>query len=293
LSEDRAHGLRIDKLSADYLSVVSAVVVLTPNHEAPAMFKLNGRYSLLGSHLTGWNTNDNEYTTATFLSGPWSSWSNFAPSGSHTFNSQTTFVLPVTGSSGTTFVYMGDRWTPSSLGTSPYIWLPLQVNGANVTMSWHTTWSIDTATGLWGDAGSTSYHVSNQNSGLLLDVTGASKTAGANVIQWSDTGGANQKWKLVSVGGGYYNIVNQNSGLVLDVSGGSKTAGAQVIQATSTGGASQQWSLVAVSGGYYNIVNRNSGLALDVSGASKTAGANAIQWTNNGGTNQQWVLNSL
>src|SRR5947209_8019183 len=54
LSEDRAHGLRIDRLSADYLSVVSAVVVLTPNHEAPAMFKLNGRYYLLGSHLTGW-----------------------------------------------------------------------------------------------------------------------------------------------------------------------------------------------------------------------------------------------
>jgi hypothetical protein len=243
LSEDRAHGLRIDKLSADYLSVVSAVVVLTPNHEAPAMFKLNGRYYLLGSHLTGWNTNDNEYTTATFLSGPWSSWSNFAPSGSHTFNSQTTFVLPVTGSSGTTFVYMGDRWTPSSLGTSPYIWLPLQVNGANVTMSWHTTWSIDTATGLWGDAGSTSYHVSNQNSGLLLDVTGASKTAGAQVIQATSTGGASQQWSLVAVSGGYYNIVNRNSGLALDVSGASKTAGANAIQWTNNGGTNQQWVL--------------------------------------------------
>lgn len=293
LSEDRANGLRIDKLSSDYLSVASAVVVLTPNHEAPAMFKLNGRYYLFGSFLTGWNTNDNQYTTATSLAGPWSSWSNFAPSGSNTLNSQTTFILPVAGSSGTTFVYMGDRWTPSSLGTSPYIWLPLQVNGANVSMSWHTTWSIDTATGLWQDAGSTYYHISNKNSGLLLDVSGASKTAGTQVIQWTNNGGANQDWTLVSVGSGYFNIVNKNSGMLLDVTGSSTTAGAKIVQESSSGGTSQQWSLVALSGGYYNIVNRNSGLVLDVNGASTTAGANVIQWTNTGGANQQWVLNSL
>jgi hypothetical protein len=293
LSEDRANGLRIDKLSSDYLSVASAVTVLTPNHEAPAMFKSNGRYYLFGSFLTGWNTNDNQYTTATSLAGPWSGWSYFGPPGSNTLNSQTTFVLPVAGSSGTTFVYMGDRWTPSSLGTSPYIWLPMQVNGANVTMSWHTNWSIDTATGLWGDAGSTYYHMGSVKSGLLADVSGGSKTTGAQVIQWTNTGGANQDWTLVSVGSGYFHIVNKNSGLLLDVTGSSTTAGANVVQATSNGGNSQQWSLVAVSGGYYNIVNRNSGLLLDVSGGSTSTGANLIQWNSNGGTNQQWALNSL
>lgn len=243
LSEDRANGLRIDKLSTDYLSVASAVVILTPNHEAPAMFKLNGRYYLFGSFLTGWNTNDNQYTTATSLAGPWSAWSAFAPPGSNTLNSQTTFILPVAGSSGTTFMYMGDRWTPSSLGTSPYIWLPLQVNGANVTMSWHTTWSIDTATGLWQDAGSTYYNLGNRNSGMLADVNGASKTAGTKVIQWTSTGGANQDWMLVSVTGGYFNIVNKNSGMLLDVSGSSTTAGANIIQWGSNGGANQQWVL--------------------------------------------------
>jgi hypothetical protein len=293
LSEDRANGLRIDKLSSDYLSVASAVTVLTPNHEAPAMFKLNGRYYLFGSHLTGWSTNDNEYTTATSLAGPWSSWSDFAPPGSNTLNSQTTFVLPITGSSGTTFMYMGDRWTTSNLGTSPYIWLPMEVDGANVTMSWHTNWSIDTSTGLWQDNSSTYYHISNKNSGMLLDVSGASKTAGASVIQWNNNNGANQKWTLVSVGSGYFNIINQNSGMYLDVTGASTTAGANIIQSASSGGASQQWSLVAVSGGYYDIINKNSGLYLDVSGASTTAGAKVIQWTSTGGANQQWVLNSL
>lgn len=293
LSEDRANGLRIDKLSSDYLSVVSAVTVLTPNHEAPAMVKLSGRYYLFGSHLTGWSTNDNEYTTATSLSGPWSGWSAFAPPGSHTLNSQTAFILPIAGSSGTSFMYMGDRWTTSNLGTSPYIWLPLQINGANVSMSWHSTWSIDTATGQWQDAGSTFYDISNKNSSMLLDVNGASKAAGTQVIQWTNTGGTNQQWTLVSVGGGNFNIVNKNSGLPLDVTGASTTAGASIIQGTSSGGANQQWSLVAVSGGYYNIVNKNSGLLLDVNGASTTAGAKVIQWTSTGGANQQWVLNSL
>jgi hypothetical protein len=46
-------------------------------------------------------------------------------------------------------MFMGDRWIPSSLGTSPYIWLPLTVSGTNVSLAWHASWHIDTATGTW------------------------------------------------------------------------------------------------------------------------------------------------
>jgi hypothetical protein len=91
---------------------------------------------------------------------------------------------------------MGDRWTTSNLGTSPYIWLPLQVNGTNVTMSWHNNWTIDTSTGAWTDNSSTYYDIVNKNSGMLLDVSGASKTAGTKVIQWNNNSGANQYWVL-------------------------------------------------------------------------------------------------
>jgi hypothetical protein len=148
VSDTRTNGLKIYQLSADYLTVASVVVKL-PELEAPALFKQGGRYYLLTSHRSGWNTNDNVYSTSTSLSGGWSSWKLFAPKGSKTFNSQTTFVLPVTGSQGTTYVYMGDRWNPSSLGTSAYIWLPLTVKGTSVSMAWHAKWFIDTATGLW------------------------------------------------------------------------------------------------------------------------------------------------
>jgi hypothetical protein len=73
-----------------------------PVYEAPAMVKVDSRYYLLGSHLTGWSTNDDQYTTATSLSGSWSSWSDFAPPGSGTYNSQAANIITVEGTSGTT-----------------------------------------------------------------------------------------------------------------------------------------------------------------------------------------------
>ena len=113
------------------------------------MFKIGNRYYLLGSRKTGWKTNDNAYTTSTSLAKGWAAWKGFAPAGSKTFNSQTTFVLTVAGTKGTTYLFMGDRWQPTSLGTSPYIWLPLAVNGTGVSLAWHDHWSIDTTTGTW------------------------------------------------------------------------------------------------------------------------------------------------
>src|SRR5205807_3694591 len=71
LSEDRANGLRIDKLSADYLSVTGSVALFA-DYEAPAMVRIGGTYYLLASHLSGWSANDNVYATATSLSGAWS-----------------------------------------------------------------------------------------------------------------------------------------------------------------------------------------------------------------------------
>src|SRR5262249_33481384 len=133
LTEDRANGLRIDRLSADYLGVTRSVAVLG-RFEAPAMVKVGGRYYLLGSHLTGWRTNDNEYTTATSLGGPGSVWRPFAPRRSKTFNSQTANIITVQGSKGTTYVYAGDRWNPNDLGPSPLVWLPLSINGSKVSM---------------------------------------------------------------------------------------------------------------------------------------------------------------
>ncbi len=142
-------------------------------------------------------------------------------------------------------------------------------------------------------AGSTStgYNkIVNRNSGKVLDVTGASTADGATIEQWTDNGGQNQQWSLVSVGSGYYKIVSRGSGKVLDVPGASTVNGATIEQWTDNGAMNQQWSLVSVGSGYYKIVSRSSGLVLDVTGASTANGAIIEQWPDNGGTNQQWSL---
>lgn len=305
LSEDRASGLRIDKLSSDYLSVVSAggsggSVALFPDYEAPAMVKTNGIYFVLGSHLTGWSLNDNAYATASSLSGPWSSFKNFAPVGTNTYQTQTANIVPVAGSSGTSYIYAGDRWNPNNLGESQLVWLPLTLSGTTANVGWQNSWSLDTGSGTWSGSsnpasGSTRY-LTNANSSLVMDVSGGSTTSGGAIIQWADHGGTNQQWTLHQFAGNVYTITNGNSGLCLDVPNRSATAGAQLDQATCTEATSQQWALDSVgtyassSDTSYELTALNSGLVADVSGGSTTQGAQVIQWATNGQANQTWKL---
>ena len=45
------------------------------------------------------------------------------------------------------------------------------------------------------DAGDRFYRIRAKHSGKVLDVTGGSRENGARVIQWDQTGGANQLWR--------------------------------------------------------------------------------------------------
>ena len=305
LSEDRASGLRIDRLSSDYLSVVSAggsggSVALFADYEAPAMVKANGTYFVLGSHLTGWNLNDNVYATASSPSGPWSSFKDFAPAGTNTYQTQTTNIIPVPGSSGTTYIYAGDRWNPNSLGESRMIWLPLTLSGRTANVGWQNSWSLDTAAGTWtgtsNPASGSSHYLTNANSSLVMDVSGGSTANGGTIIQQANHGSTSQQWTLHQVAGNVYTITNRNSGLCLDVPNHSTSTGTQLDQSTCTGGTNQQWALDSVgtytssSDTSFELTNLNSGLVADVSGGSTSQGAQVIQWTTNGKTNQTWKV---
>jgi hypothetical protein len=146
------HNGNIYQLAPDYLSAVSHPLVdMCAGCESPALFKVGATYYFLFSHRTSWATNDNFYFTATSLTGPWTSRGNLAPAGSHTWNSQTTYVLPVQGSSTTTYMFMGDRWNASNLGASTYVWQPLVINGTSLSMpTFKASWTIDTSTGRAG-----------------------------------------------------------------------------------------------------------------------------------------------
>jgi hypothetical protein len=300
LSEDRNNGLRIDRLSADYLSVDSAVAVLgssgSGSVEAPAMIKKDGTYYVFGSHLTGWSLNDNIYATATSLSGPWSAFRNFAAPGTHTYGSQTANVITVQGSAGTTYLYAGDRWDTSDLGASKLIWLPLTIRGTTVNLGQYPTWSLDAAAGTWtagsGIPSEGAHTLKNGNSSLLIDVSSGSTANGAKIIQWASNGGANQQWTLTKVADNVYTLKSVKSGLCLDVPNQSATTGVQLQQWTCNGGTNQQWFLDLVgsyTGSTYLLSGVGSGLHIGVAG-STAQGAAVDQETGTGATNQQWSL---
>ena len=150
------HSGNLYRLAEDYKSVAEQVVKdMTRGCESPAIFKRDGLYYWLGSGLTAWERNDNGYFTATSLAGPWRSRGSFAPEGSLTWNSQTTFVLPIVGAETTTWMFMGDRWAhPRQNSAATYVWQPLrfEADGRLSLPEYQPAWRIDTRGGRWSPA---------------------------------------------------------------------------------------------------------------------------------------------
>jgi hypothetical protein len=283
LSEDRTSAkLQIYQLSADFLSVTALVKTLN-QYESPAMVKIGGTYYLFGSHLTGWSTNDNQYATASSIGGTWSAWQSFAPAGTNTCNSQTTAILPVTGSTTTSYLFLGDRWNPGNLSDSRYVWEPLTINGTSVSMTCRSSWTVDTATGVTGSGGGTGPGTTilrGAGSGRCLNVPGSTTANATQTDIYDCNGGAGQQWT--------YTAARQLTGIggkCLDVNGQSTTAGAKVDIYDCNGGANQQWNLNSNG----TVTGVQSGLCLDVTGGATANGTKVEIWTCNGGANQQWV----
>lgn len=81
------------------------------------------------------------------MDGDWADWEYLAPEGTNTFQSQTTFILPL---GNDTVIYMGDRWDSDNLMRSSYIWLPLQISDTDVSLEWYESWTLDIDSGEWG-----------------------------------------------------------------------------------------------------------------------------------------------
>ncbi|MGW4214389.1 RICIN domain-containing protein [Lentzea sp. NPDC004789] len=286
--------LSIYRLTADYTSYDALIANPWPGayRESPALFKRNGVYFMLTSGTSGWYPNQQRYATATSLAGPWTA---MADAGNDTtYRSQTAYVLPVQGTSGTSYLYLGDRWGNSMGGTvndSQYVWLPISFPKNNtMVLPWYPQLSIDTAAGtITGVGGGPYYNLVARHSGKCVDVTSNSAADGASVLQYTCGGGLNQQWRLTDAGGGYVQVIAQHSGKCLDVSSGSTADGATVLQYRCGGGTNQQWSFQDQGNGYYRLVARHSGKCLDVSDVSTADGAKLIQWTCGSGTNQQFT----
>jgi hypothetical protein len=143
--------------------------------ESPTVFKAGSTYYWIGSYKTGWRANNNFYATAPAMTGPWTFQGFIAPvkdtsttggdpnppewiSDERTWLSQSTWVTPVTGCSGTVYVFWGDHWYGNQDTSNPgkhndqatYVFQPLVFDGTRISMpTYHETWKLDVGAGTW------------------------------------------------------------------------------------------------------------------------------------------------
>lgn len=139
---------------------------------------------------------------------------------------------------------------------------------------------------------------------LVLDITGASTKAGANVHLYSSNNTNAQNFRIVlnapltdaarrgvTIAG---KVVTVSSALdrkkVLDIKNAAMANAANVQIYTNNGTLAQKWELVSVGNGLYTLRVANSGRMLDVKGGSSVSGANVQQYASNGTLAQHWYL---
>lgn len=283
--------LHVYRLTEDYTDIDAQVQKLWAgqSREAPAMFKRDGVYFLLTSGATGWSPNQQKYGTADSVTGTWSGLKDIGDG--TTYGTQTAYVLPVQGTSGTSYLYMGDRWGTSMGGAvedSEYVWLPLEFpTSTTMTMGYHPQIDIDTAAGTVKGIGSFET-LTASHSGKCADVSDRSTADGARLIQWSCSGNVNQGFWLKKTEGDQVQIVARYSGKCLAPKDGATDDGAPIVQYTCDGSAAQQWK-VTESGTTVRLTAGQSGKCLDVTNTSRSDGTPLIQWNCNDGDNQKWT----
>jgi hypothetical protein len=150
---DGDRSANIYQLNDSYSDILPTMVGTTTGItiEGLWMFHRGPSYFLIGSSLTGYGANDNFYLTSKSIAGPWKNRGLIAPSGTKTYNSQTFHGFEVTGSKGSVYVYVGERWNQFSNGVS--IFLPVIFDSdTTLHLKWYDKWTIDTD-GSWSIPG--------------------------------------------------------------------------------------------------------------------------------------------
>jgi hypothetical protein len=139
--------LHISQLSGDFLKPAGRYTRVLPGrfNEAPALMKWRGRYFMFASDCTGWAPNPARLLAADSIFGPWEELGNPCIGDgaqiSNTFNSQSTFVLPVQGMTDA-FIFMADRWNPENAIDGRYVWLPVEFRNDVPMFGWHEHWDL-------------------------------------------------------------------------------------------------------------------------------------------------------
>jgi len=130
----------------------------------------------------------------------------------------------------------------------------------------------------------------NRNSNLVMDVANGNPANGTQILQWNNTGAANQQFIFTDLGDGLYKVINVQTNKTVDVSGVSKDNFANVTIWDYVGGKNQQFIVKATDSGYYKLIAAHSSKLLEVGYASTALDAKVNQYDDNNQTCGQWKL---
>ena len=144
-SSEENPTMHVSLLTDDYLRPAGkyARIFIGRSMEAPAVFKHDGKYYLIGSACTAWAPNAARSAVADHPLGPWTELGNpcTGQDATNTFHAQSTFVLPLPGHPDQ-FIFMADHWNQWDLPGSRYVWLPLEFSSEGKPMvPWQDQWS--------------------------------------------------------------------------------------------------------------------------------------------------------
>ncbi|KAH8107144.1 glycosyl hydrolase [Cristinia sonorae] len=200
-ASDNNQNFKITKLDANYYNVTTQVAQLSSSTlESPGMIKHNGKYFLVASHTSGWAPNPNKFFTASSISGPWSSQADIAPQAVRTYFSQNAFDLPL----GSNAIYMGDRWRPSLLGSSTYMWYPLDFSSGSPTLVHADVWSVNVQAGTFSVASGTTYEAESGTVAGSATIPSDSSFSGGRAVGYLGHGGTVTLHNVQSNGGQHW-----------------------------------------------------------------------------------------
>ncbi len=144
-SSENNKVMHVSLLANDYLtpSGKETRIFIDKSREAPAMFKRKGKYYLITSACSGWEANAAMLASADSIMGTWNQLYNpcIGPNSETTFNTQSTFVLPVANKPDE-FIFLADRWNKTDLQNSRYVWLPLTFKNDKAVIEWKEEWRL-------------------------------------------------------------------------------------------------------------------------------------------------------
>lgn len=134
--------------------------------EAAAIIKRESLYYYFTSLCNGWFSSETRYRTSSTVTSATNDWTEnsivpTSPASSNSFNTQHDFIIPVTGSSATTYIYCGDRWNNMKSevgGIGQYQWFLLTFDSSDIPVPTINApdfdknggdWSLNLITGEW------------------------------------------------------------------------------------------------------------------------------------------------